>query len=183
MKTTYLCAFLILIQITHLSWNSAVPAEAPLGSEPLHQIKKIAADPKSPIKFDEKMNEYLLVYKSFEGGVLTEQEWILKYCPFTGEKLPLSKRSGLFAEPRDQDVKKYQKLLSGAKTLAEIEKILGQPDKIYEMLGEEPEQFTYNSLPEDIILIVKRVKDGRIVLNFTGKEKKPSEKSQQTNKK
>ena len=58
----------------------------------IKDIEEEATNPLSPIKFDVKLNEYQLVYGYSTNGITHTFTRPLHYSPWTGKKLPPSKR-------------------------------------------------------------------------------------------
>src|SRR6185295_13143706 len=54
--------------------------------------------PGFPIRYDESLGEYQLIYSHLEGTNQVESHMPLKYCPWTGQAFPKSKRGDLFME-------------------------------------------------------------------------------------
>jgi hypothetical protein len=146
--------------------------EKPAPDDPLRRIKEIASDPDSPIKFNEKLNEYQLAYMRKVEGRTTKETLRLIYCPFTGVKLPQSTRDALFTTPSGDEITKYSKVLDGVKTMEEVKTILGEPDQVFGAFGNSKRQFTYRELSETVQIIVQERNDGKIEVSFSGKEKK-----------
>src|SRR6185503_20397375 len=53
-------------------------------------LEKASQEPNHPIRWDEKLNEYFIAYRS--GGRM-----MVYYCPFCGGSTPQSRRASLFA--------------------------------------------------------------------------------------
>ena len=82
-----------------------------------------ASDPKLPINFDASLNEYHLITHS---GRYAK---IFYFCPACGRRTPESRRGELFTEPLQGDVDELMGRLRGAKTIAQVIDILGEPDQ------------------------------------------------------
>jgi len=88
---------------------------------------KMVADPKVPVEFDERMNEYHLV----RDGART----IMRYCFWCGGRLPESKRGTFFTAPNKAEKDEVFLLLRDAKSLDDVFRILGPPDATVDAPG------------------------------------------------
>src|SRR4051795_12035629 len=68
-------------------------------------VEELAAQPKSPITFNEKLNEYHLV--SGNGKV----HYRMYFCFFCGGQLPESERAGFFTEPSAEAMREVADLM------------------------------------------------------------------------
>ena len=85
-------------------------------------LQNAADDPNLPIEFDEKLNEFHLVYGN-------KGQFNLYHCFFCGGKAPDSKRYLLFATLSDEERHRLIKLTKSLKTLGETIATLGEPDR------------------------------------------------------
>src|SRR6476620_4419950 len=90
-----------------------IAAGDPEESTSLERLNALVKDPDSPIRFDKKLNEYYIVFNSKEKGGHVRMP--LAFCPFTGTKLPESKRAAAFAKPDQKQVAEISKRLDGIK--------------------------------------------------------------------
>ena len=99
-------------------------------------LERAAAEPSSPIGFDERLNEYHIVH----GRAYT----ILRFCLFCGCRTPKSRRESLFEVVPEAEMERLQDLVKGIKTLDDARRILGEPDEVMETGGsrETPESET-----------------------------------------
>jgi hypothetical protein len=97
-----------------------------------HYLEHAADDPRSPIVYDSKLNEYNFEYPNPCGdGACDASKALLRiyHCPFCGGAAPESKRGLLFAViPAEEERRLYQ-LLSSIKTLDEARQVFGSPDR------------------------------------------------------
>jgi len=77
-----------------------------------------------PIEFDQDVNEYHLVFGDVRGS-----KAILYHCPFCGGAAPRSKRELLFATLDNREVSRLRALTKKIKTVDELLKTLGVPDR------------------------------------------------------
>jgi hypothetical protein len=87
----------------------------------------MADEPKCPVEFDAKLNEYHIV--NDEGG-----EWAIYYCPFCGGSTPKSRRERLFHRITNDEMHRLCSLTKGLKTVQDVTAAFGEPD-IYQEVG------------------------------------------------
>jgi hypothetical protein len=133
-------------------------------------LDRLAADPKSPVEFDERLNEYHL-----KG----QREYvIMKYCFWCSGRLPDSRRGELFTEPIDEEMSEVRSIHSRIKTVEDALKLLGPPDETHEWddefaQGREIENqwrqsLVYSSRWDTLVLHVQEMPDGRIAFSVSG---------------
>jgi hypothetical protein len=96
-----------------------------------HYLEHAADNPRSPIVYDAKLNEYNFEYPSPCGDGTCEAgkaSLRIYHCPFCGGAAPESKRGLLFAVILPEEKRRLYKLLGSIKTLDEAVQAFGQPD-------------------------------------------------------
>jgi len=83
-------------------------------------LSRAADEPDSSIVFDADMNEY-----KFRVG---PGHMIIRHCPWCGGTAPKSKRSSLFAQITDAEMRRLGALTKGIKTVEEAIEKFGPPD-------------------------------------------------------
>jgi hypothetical protein len=125
---------------------------------------KWAADPNSPIIFDETLKEYRVLLKD------SRSCHIMRYCIFCGGKLPKSKRQELFSVLDKGEVDCVNAELAGAKSIADVYHRLGKPDAIEPVCQSDySQQLRYSSRWTSLDLIVIERLDGTIEYLCGGK--------------
>jgi hypothetical protein len=90
-------------------------------------LQKAADEPRNPIVFDERTNEYHFSYQEPEcEGPST---LIIYHCPFCGGVAPASKRDLLFAVISYEERERLFELLRPIRTMTDALSALGQPDR------------------------------------------------------
>jgi hypothetical protein len=110
-----------------------------------HYLERAANDPRSPIVYDAKLNEYNFEYASPSGDGMCEAgkaSLRIYHCPFCGGAAPESKRALLFSVISPEEERRLYKLLGSIKTLDEAVQVFGPPDDDYPhgLREEHPEQ-------------------------------------------
>jgi hypothetical protein len=85
-------------------------------------LARMAEDPKDPIEFDARLNEYHIIHKGNGGYSL------VYYCPLCGGRAPASKRSSLFQRLDDFERRRLSELTKDLRTVQEVVAAFGQPD-------------------------------------------------------
>jgi hypothetical protein len=146
--------------------------------------EKWAKDPRVPVRFDARTNEFSIVYESRGQG-----EWVMRYGPSCGGSMPESRRGSLFTEPDDAEVGEITELMRGVGDVAAMREVLGEPDQISDWDStEELEQearlygtqrwtraFTYGSRWTSLVLFVHEFEDGSVTYGYHGRYKGDSE--------
>jgi len=88
-------------------------------------LENASKEPGHPIRWDERMNEYHIVYG--EGGRM-----MIYYCPFCGGSVPKSKRSSLFAHVDHAEQVRIYGLFEKLRTVADVVARFGSPDEEHE---------------------------------------------------
>ena len=92
------------------------------------------ADPHIPVEFDERMNEY---------GIVRDGSWtVMRYCFWCGGKLPESKRGDFFTTPSEAELAEVRALLKGCKSHEDVARVLGPPDDVVDMGGQQARKAT-----------------------------------------
>jgi hypothetical protein len=86
-------------------------------------LERRSSESRSPIVFDETVNEYHIENVGKNSGHL-----VIYHCPFCGGTAPQSKRASLFAVITHDESARLQDLAAGFKSIAEAVKKLGKPD-------------------------------------------------------
>jgi hypothetical protein len=132
-----------------------------------------AANPKCPIEFDERMNEYHLVFG--------RHCLILRYCFWCGGRLLESKRDAYFSTPEEEEIQEVGRLLAAAKTVEDVVRSLGTPDETYQWRDDmmeacENQKMTrwkqtlrYLKRWKSLVLDVQEMPDGAIQYGITGR--------------
>ncbi|MBI2899851.1 MAG: hypothetical protein HYY17_06685 [Planctomycetes bacterium] len=97
---------------------------------PCRCIARALAAPASPLRYDERLNEYHLVWESDDK---TRRTMIVRYCPFCAIRMPESKRGELFHTVSEDEAAAVRLRIGGATTEAEIVAALGPPDRVLEL--------------------------------------------------
>jgi hypothetical protein len=132
-------------------------------------VEELAAERKSPIEYDKKLNEYNLVAGS--GKI----RYRLYFCFFCGGRLPESDRTGLFTEPSQEEAKEVAQLTGKVASLQQAIQVLGKPDETVKAPKSVPDGVEYTrhhrylSRWRTLDLTVRERKDGSIDIAFTGK--------------
>lgn len=95
-------------------------------------LQQQADDPRSPIVFDRKLNEYNYVYPCAPGdGDCEGSKSMLRiyHCPFCGGVAPESKRDLLFAVITAEEEQRLTELVRGITSLDDAVRVLGLPDR------------------------------------------------------
>lgn len=143
-------------------------------------LERFAADPRLPIEFDERTNEYEIVHD----GVRIP----MQYCFRCGGRLPESTRASLFTTPDDNEMAEIAALLKGARSIDDVVRILGPADDIHEghfdAVGDAgtgaiprkgrvipwKQQLDYRKRWRSLTLIVHEHPDGSVSYMITGKQ-------------
>ena len=88
-------------------------------------LERMAANPDTPVRWDEPTGEYHLVWTPQDGF---KAEMIFYYCPFCGGCLPESKRDQLFAQITDAERERLLRLATGFASLDAVIERFGAPD-------------------------------------------------------
>jgi hypothetical protein len=112
----------------------AKPTFASVTEEPCAcgSLEHAADDPRSPIMYDARLNEFHFEYPSPCGDSdcgRGKASLMIYHCPFCGGAAPKSKRVLLFAVILPEEQGRLYKLLGGIKTLDEALQALGPPDE------------------------------------------------------
>lgn len=142
---------------------------------PERTLLELVDDTNSPIKFDQVVGEYGLVYDTFREGERCRMSYPLRYSPFTGAPLP-SKRSELFMTTSPDEVRMITEKLKDARSYADVEKALGAPDvtlsgAVYSFTANRKAHYTYTNAAATLNVGVWEYEDGRIEYGCSGKRK------------
>src|SRR5258708_3995019 len=85
-------------------------------------LQRMSDDPKFPVEFDAKLNEYHITMVGVSGNAM------IYYCPFCGGRMPKSRRHLLFHRLTDDERDRLFKLTQGYRTLDQVIAAFGQPD-------------------------------------------------------
>ena len=91
-------------------------------------LQSAADDPDNPITFDKRTEEFEFCYTHGAGDDAYPATLVIYHCPFCGGAAPQSKRDLLFARIEDNEVDRLAELLTPIQTLADVLKLLGDPD-------------------------------------------------------
>ena len=91
-------------------------------------LQSAADDPDNPISFDKRTEEFEFCYTHGTGDDAYPARLMIYHCPFCGGAAPKSKRDLLFARIEDNEVDRLAELLAPIQTLADVLKLLGNPD-------------------------------------------------------
>jgi len=138
------------------------------------QLIEIAHEPGSPITNDSRTGEYLLTYDIVTEGQLVKRYFVLKFSPFTGASLP-SRRADLFTTPSRAEIVSVIRGLGNAKSLSDVEKQIGKPDRIHTNESTGSLQYKYKNIGKTFDLVVEQSSDGRIRVFTSGKPKGTSD--------
>jgi len=142
-------------------------------------LERAADDPKCPVKFDAKLNEYHIVRgpKDF---------LMIYYCPFCGGSAPKSKRAQLFHALTDVERQRLVDLTKDLRTVQDVSHAFGEPE-IRQPVGiviTKPERdgksettqsypvMIYEKISETADVRVTVYPTDRVGISFQGKGKK-----------
>jgi len=141
-------------------------------------LARIAEDPRDPVEFDPRLNEYHLMRKGGGGYSL------IHFCPFCGGWAPKSQRSSLFHRLTDAERHRLMKLTKNLRTVQDVIAAFGEPDaKGFSMAVTTPEKegkpettqsypgMTYSKLSDIADVNVKVYPNDRVAITFQGKAK------------
>ncbi|QGM46007.1 DUF6980 family protein [Methylocystis heyeri] len=141
-------------------------------------LERSAADPGSPVQFDEETNEYHLVMKadSFESRTL------IRYCCFCGGRAPASKRRQLFEPVSGEEIARLQGIFNGIHTFEEAALSLGPPDRDVpggvaqaEIDGSRAissRYVVYSKISDKTDVALTDSGDGEVAISYIGKPKR-----------
>jgi len=145
-------------------------------------VKLWAKDPRIPIEFDKKLNEYSIVYRDPSGN----HSLPLHHCPQCGGRLPKSRRDELFFKPSRSECRRLDRLLRGVQSVDAVVKVLGRPDKRYRAIrfpAREKAIYGYQDIKRSLIYFrlaktvdvdVQEYDDGKIGISYVPKLKSAS---------
>jgi len=158
--------------------NTASRIAAPTGTrevvaQSLSERLREEGRPEFPIQFIADMNEFQLVYSytNTDGSRVVSRS-ILHFDPFTGARLPESTRDSHFETPDAGDAATIMARLRGATTLADVKRILGEPDEVFPGTGDIKQQWTYSRLSKTVRVFVQETTSGKLQTSYAGQEKK-----------
>jgi len=142
-------------------------------SEPI--LLEMAADPQSPIIFDERLSEFHLVFDTIRGGRPMRLNNIWWFSPFTGQPLP-SRRSELFMERSPEEESMIQEKLRGLRTIAEVQAALGPPDATWaredlNLPANQRARHDYTNIAVTLNVFVTEYDDGSFRFTYYRKQK------------
>jgi len=85
-------------------------------------LENASKEPSSPIRWDERMNEYHIV--DTKGG-----QMMVYYCPFCGGSTPKSRRGSFFAHVTQEEEHRITELFRGIHTVSDVVARFGPPDE------------------------------------------------------
>ncbi len=136
-------------------------------------LARMAEDPKHPVEFDPRLNEYHLTQPS--GYTL------VYFCPFCGGRAPKSQRASLFHRPTDAERERLVELTKNLHTVPDVLAAFGEPDTRHHQTVTTPERegvpettrgfpvLTYSRLSEVANVNVTVHPDNRVEISFQGK--------------
>jgi hypothetical protein len=151
------------------------PPSEGVAAQKLSILLQIAADTNSPIKFDRKFNEFQLVYTRSKDRETTVVTRPIKFCPWTGIRLPESGRAAAFEEPSRREREWVIQRLQNASTIEAISRALGKADLTFGRSDSFQQQLTYTNLAKTFDVIVQQSQDGQASVFFLPKAKKENE--------
>jgi hypothetical protein len=86
------------------------------------ELARMADDPKDPVEFDPKLNEYHLPRSDNSGYS------IVRFCPLCGGRAPASKRASLFQKLDETERHRLSELTKDLRTVQDVIAAFGQPD-------------------------------------------------------
>ncbi len=89
-------------------------------------LERGSLDPNSPLKYDPNLTEYSFEHTLAQG---TKVSTMIYHCPMCGGVAPPSRRDELFASIPAGEASRLRILIRGIETLANIERVLGVPDR------------------------------------------------------
>jgi hypothetical protein len=139
----------------------------------------MAADPKNPVEFDPRLNEYHLMQKN-DGGYS-----LIYFCPWCGGEAPDSQRGSLLHSLTDSERQRLAELTKNLRTEQEVIATLGEPDRrqpggmrfTVPENGDESETtqscqvLTYTRMSDLADLNVLVYPTGKVGISFHGKPK------------
>lgn len=134
-------------------------------------LDRLAGDPKSPVKFDERLNEYHLEWE--------RRTVIMNSCFWCGGRLSESRRGEFFTEPSEEEMAEVRSFHSRIKTVGNALELLGPPDETHqwddefahgrEIENQWKQSLVYSSHWDTLILHVQQMTNGRIAFSISGR--------------
>lgn len=142
-------------------------------------LERAADDPKCPVKFDAKLNEYHMIYGT--KGIM-----MLYHCPFCGGSAPKSKRELLFQKLTDAERQRLVNLTKDMRKVHDVTRVFGEPNIRHQvgMVTTKPERdgkpettqsyptMVYTKLSEMADVHVTVYPTDKVGIHFQGKAKK-----------
>ena len=145
-------------------------------------LQRAAADPDTPIIFDDTTREYQFTYQEPEcEGPST---LILYHCPFCGGAAPKSKRAQLFLTVPRIEVDRLTQILNPIRTMNDAIQLLGAPSFDGFSTSRTPERDTgpptvqqhrtiqYKEMSDIADVLITESPDGRVFWHLQGKPRK-----------
>jgi hypothetical protein len=128
-------------------------------------------NPYFPIEFNEQMNEYELVHLGARA--------VMRYCFWCGGRLPESKRGTFFTTPDRAEMDEVSRLLRDAKSHEDVMRILGPPDEVVDMGGNDTDKsgrllarweqhYRYSTRWKSLVVHVPVIVEGRFSYTIHG---------------
>ncbi len=148
-----------------------------------HYLAHAADDPRSPIVFDPKLNEYNFEYPSLCSDEVGNASLRIYHCPFCGGAAPPSKRALVFAVISPEEQQRLNQLLVGIKSVEDAFRVLGRADHDdpHGLTVQQPERegaaptrrgyrsLTYSQLSETAEVILTDYPASGLHVTFQGK--------------
>ena len=122
-----------------------------------------------PIVFKNDQNEYDIVYTNIINGDIVTTEVPLKYCPWTGQRLPPSKRDRSFGTVSTDDAKRIEARVKGLGTLDQVRQAFGNPDIRSGPFEEVKQRWIYTNLFTTADVAFCELEDGSLRVMWYGK--------------
>jgi hypothetical protein len=138
-------------------------------SNDLSVLNRYIGEKGFPIIFKIDQNEYDIVYSNIVNGDIVTTEVPLKYCPWTGQRLPPSKRDRSFGTVSPEDAKRIQSKVNGLGTLDQVRQAFGNPDVKSGAFQGVKERWTYTNILTTADVTFSELEDGSLQVMWYGK--------------
>jgi hypothetical protein len=129
----------------------------------------LAGEADSPIRFNEKLGEFALVYETTDDGKRVQRTVPLRFSPFTGAPVPW-RGSELFMAPDAGEVEELREKLKDAQSFTDVERVFGHPDSI--LIGRDQRaQHVYTNIAATFNVVIREYADGSFGFTYYGKRK------------
>ncbi len=150
-------------------------------------LARWAADPALPIEYDAEFDEYHF----FTPTDRRDHFWFIHYCPGCGHRMPKSKRVRL-PEPSETEAKAIRERTKDVKTVEDVIRVLGEPDKRFVPPPQDPLEkkiygltdirlvLVYRSIAETADVHIQEDEHGEVSVFIDGKQAQSGDHDAQT---